>query len=269
MAEKSLRALLGLADPDRVWELFHENSKNGRSALEGSHGSLEDTQKRMKEHHECLEYSGFPIVPLPKELVPLTCPLDQAIVARRSVREMASCRLRLEQVATLLHYSYGMLRDNVFTSVPARTRAVPSAGALYPLEIYVHGANVAGLEPGIFHYSPKDHCLHVLSAEDLTRQVANSTLYPQYVGPAAMVIFITALFERTTWKYGERGYRYALVEAGHVAQNLALVASAMGLAAFSLGGYYDREIDHLIDVDGVTQSTVCMVCVGAAPTAGG
>jgi SagB-type dehydrogenase family enzyme len=265
MAEKSLRALLGLADPDRVWELFHENSKNTRCSLEASHVSLEDTQRRMKEFHECLEYTGHPVVLLPEKLGPLALPLDEAIVARKSVREMASCRLGLEQVATLLHYSYGMLRDNAFTSVPARTRAVPSAGALYPLEIYLHSANVMGLEPGLFHYSPKDRCLRVLCARDLTAKIASSTLYPRYVETAALVVFITSMFERTTWKYGERGYRYALLEAGHVAQNLGLVASAMGLAAFNLGGYIDREVDDLIDVDGVTQSTVCMVCIGKAP----
>jgi SagB-type dehydrogenase family enzyme len=266
MAEKSLRALLGLADPDRVWELFHENSKNARNWLEVSHGSLDDTQKRMKEHHESLEYQGHATVPLPKELVRLALPLDEAIVARKSTRETASRRVRLEQVATLLHYSYGMLRDNTFTSVPARTRAVPSGGALYPLEIYLHGAQVDGLEPGLFHYSPTDHCLHVLEADDLRGEVAASTLYPQYVERAALVVFITAMFERTTWKYGERGYRYALIEAGHVAQNLALVAAAMGLAAFSLGGYYDREIDDLIGIDGVTHSTVCTVCIGQTET---
>jgi SagB-type dehydrogenase family enzyme len=266
MAEKSLRTLLGLADPDRVWEVFHENSKNARNWIEVSHGSLEDTQKRMKEHHESLEYEGHAFVPLPRELVRLALPLDETIVERRSTREMANRRLSLEQVATLLHYSYGMLRDNTFTSTPARTRAVPSGGALYPLEIYLHAAQVDGLERGLFHYSPKEHRLHVLEAEDLRARVAASTLYPQYVERAALVVFITAMFERTTWKYGERGYRYALIEAGHVAQNLALVAAAMRLAAFSLGGYYDRDIDDLIGIDGVTHSTVCTVCIGNVET---
>ncbi len=82
---------------------------------------------------------------------------------------------------------------------------------------------------------------------------------------AAAVILITAVFQRTTFKYGERGYRFALIEAGHVAQNIDLVASALGLPAANLGGFFDRELEMLLDVDGVEQSLVYAVAIGSDP----
>ena len=95
-------------------------------------------------------------------------------------------------------------------------------------------------------------------------------MQPDVIESAAAVILITAVFQRTTFKYGERGYRFALIEAGHVAQNIDLIAGALRLPAANLGGFFDREVEALLDVDGVEQSLVYAVAVGskrAAPVA--
>jgi SagB-type dehydrogenase family enzyme len=264
VAERSLQDILGVTpERDALWEVFHENSKNWRSTLALTPQSLEATQARMKEMEECLPYPGYPAIDLPRTLVPLDGSLEGAVGGRCTQREMRPGPLSLGQVATLLHHAYGMVRDNRFVPFPPRLRPIPSAGALYPLELYFHSAHVEGIGPGLFHYSPKQSCLHVISREDRSAAVARATLYPETVAGASLVIFITAIFERSTWKYGDRGYRYALLEAGHLGQNLALVAGALGLGCLGLGGYLDRDVDDLLGLDGVTHSTVYMSCVGA------
>jgi SagB-type dehydrogenase family enzyme len=260
LPEQSLADLLGVKSPsDNLWEVFHENSKNWRAALRERSGS--EVQSAMKHFHESLPYTGYPVVELPGTSCKLDTSLGQAILARESVRDLVPRVVQFEELATLLHYSYGMLRDNTFVPFPPRTRAVASGGALYPLELYVHAARVAGLSPALYHYSPKEHCLHQLRATD-SALVSCATLYPDLVRSASLTLFVTAVFQRSTWKYGERGYRYALIEAGSVAQNVGLIAAALGLGCFGLGGYVDREVDDLLTLDGVTQSTVHMLCIG-------
>jgi SagB-type dehydrogenase family enzyme len=267
MAERTLKDLLDADDASPLWEVFHENSKNGRVALASTQQSQAQVQDGMKQFHESLPYADCASValPPPAEMPALRVTLGEAILGRCSSRELAPRAASLPQAAALLHYSYGMVRENGYVKFPPRLRPVPSAGALFPMEIYLHASRVEGLSPGLYHYSPKEHCVHLLSGAPSLDAIAAATLYPEYVGGASLVFFVTALFGRTTWKYGERGYRYALIEAGHFAQNVALVAGALGLGAFSLGGYVDREIDDVLGIDGVTQSTVCMVCAGGLP----
>jgi SagB-type dehydrogenase family enzyme len=269
MAERTLEDLLAAADTSTLWEVFHENSKNGRVGLALTQQSQEQVQDRMQQFHESLPYADCPSVdlPPPDEMPALGTPLRDVILGRRSSRALVPRAIALPEAAALLHYSYGLVRENTYVKFPPRLRPIPSAGALFPLEIYLYAARVEGLAPGLYHYSPTRNCVHVLEGAPPLEGIAAATLYPEYVSGAALVLFVTAVFERSTWKYGDRGYRYALVEAGHFAQNVAMVASSLGLGAFSLGGYVDREVDDLLGIDGVTHSTLCMVCVGSLATA--
>jgi SagB-type dehydrogenase family enzyme len=101
---------------------------------------------------------------------------------------------------------------------------------------------------------------------DRSEAISARLAQPEIARDASLIIFITALFERATTKYGERGYRFALLEAGHVGQNLALVASALDVAAMSVGGYFDYLIDELIEIDGITHSTVYLHAFGGRVT---
>jgi SagB-type dehydrogenase family enzyme len=263
MAERSIDDLLGIrTSAEPVWELFHENSKNFRASLGLGQMNGVDIQREMQRFHETLPYAGYEARELPPP-ARLEMSLQQAIAARCSTRELSASALTLPQVAALLHYAYGMLRPNEFTPFPARTRAVASAGALYPLELYIHAARVSDLPPALYHYDPKGNALQRLRALDAS-DVCAASLYPDYVRGAALTVFVTAIFERSTWKYGARGYRYALMEAGEVAHALALAAAALGLGSFNLGGFIDREADELLDIDGVNHSTLHMACVGGA-----
>ena len=241
-----------------VWELFHENSKTGRY---DDFPPPEVIRARMDSLLQALPYDAYPAVPLPPALT-LDGPLGEAILTRESGRAMTAGRVSLEQLATLLHCAYGVTRENAGTIFPRPFRAVPSGGALYPLEIYCHTAGVTGLGAGLYHFNPLRHELRRLREGDDTRRIAEALVQPNVASDATLVLFLTALFERSTFKYGARGYRFILLEAGHVAQNLNLVANALGLAALNVGGYFDREVDALLGLDGVEHSTVYMVAVG-------
>lgn len=197
-------------------------------------------------------------------------PLGAAITNRVSIRNLRPTTLALGDLAALLHHAYGVTRSNAGTDMPRSFRAAPSGGALYPLEIYVHTKHVAGLDPGLHHFSVLSNELRQVRAGDLSPRIYDALVFFQshLAYNATALFFLTAVFERSTFKYGARGYRFILLEAGHVAQNLCLAATALGLGSLNIGGYYDDKVDDLLGLDGLTQSTVYMVAIGV-PEGGG
>lgn len=242
------------------WEFFHENSK--LSPYDAGI-SPELVRQRMGSLHESLPFDTFPAVDLPAARTPLTLSLDEALARRVTLREMEARPLPLANVASLLHSAYGISRSNEGTGFPRPFRNVPSAGALYPLELYVHSAHIEGVPAGIHHYNPTQGRLRRLQTGDFSRQISEALVQKELPFSSSLILFITSLFERTTFKYGARGYRFALLEAGHVAQNVSLAAVSLGLGAANLGGYFDRSIDALLGLDGVTHSTLYVVCIAA------
>lgn len=243
----------------QAWSLFHENSKTSRY---DSMLSDEAIVARMREMKNSLPYVRCPAIPLPTTYSPLTSTLGEAILNRVTARAMEPVTLSLESVATLLHHAYGVTRNNADGRYPRPFRTVPSGGALYPLEIYLHSASIAGLKAGLYHYDPSQNNLRLLRAGDESTRLSEHLVQRNIVREAAMLIFITALFERSTFKYGNRGYRMVLLEAGHVGQNLSLVAGGLGLGCVSIAGYFDRGIDDFLDLNGVTHSTIYMFGIG-------
>jgi SagB-type dehydrogenase family enzyme len=249
--------LIPPGDQNSCWELFHENSKVSRY---DKFESLDVIRKEMLKLHESLPYEGYHKVQLPTKIPSLDIPLGDAICARRSIRQLEPVPLDLETVATLLYYSYGLTGGT--TGLPRSLRAVPSSGALYPLELYFYSASLQDQSPGLYHYDPCGHRLSFLYGLDTPDHICQAVRQPDLIAGASMVLFITALFERTTFKYGDRGYRFVLMEAGHLAQNLHLVLAAIGLAGISIGGFFDREVDRLLRLDGVNHSALCLVALG-------
>jgi SagB-type dehydrogenase family enzyme len=254
------KILLPPEKQDQVWELYHENSKIGRHFHSPPD---EEVRRHMNEWHLSLPYEGYPIVELPKSPTPIKQSLAETIVSRISVRNLIPGPVSLKDLATMLYLSYGESRNNNNTEYPRPFRVVPSGGGLYPLEIFFHSAKVSGLKTaGIYHFNPTKHYLRFLSSGDKTEELANAVVYPDLIRRASLTIFITAMFERSVFKYQDRGYRFTLLEAGHVAQNLNLVSTALGLGSINIGGYFDREIDDLLGIDGVTHSTIYMIAIG-------
>ena len=163
--------------------------------------------------------------------------LEEALAQRRSVREFVPGALTLEIVSRLAWAAQGV-------TAPER-RTTPSAGATYPLEVYVVAGNVDGLAAGVYRYRPYRHRLKAMAVGDLRVPLA-AAVGQQWISNAAMVVVFTAEFERTTTRYSKRGERYVHMEAGHAAQNLLLQAAALGLGATPVGAFNDAEISRLL-----------------------
>jgi len=250
---------LPASQEDRPWELFHENSKLGRYQK-----PLTDEQvlTQMAGFYDSLPYEGYPRIKLPQPFFPLQASLGETILKRTSVRSFSTTSVSFSHLAALLQYSYGVARSNEGTSFPRPFRTVPSGGALYPLELYVHAKNVEGLQPGLYHYNPAQNHICCLLEGDQTAHISQAVVQPAVIQETAIQIFLTAIFERSTFKYSDRGYRFVLLEAGHVAQNMNLVSTSLGLGVLNIGGFFDQEIDDWLGIDGITHSTVYMLALG-------
>jgi len=249
----------GEPEEERVWELFHENSKTHRFS-----DAPDDTQVAavMPDLWEDLPYAGTDAVHLPGLAVP-PVPLGEAILERRTDTRFGAAPISLRDLSSLLTGGYGAT-ERPSAVGNRRFRTVPSAGALYPLELYAHVRAVTGLESGLYHFQATAGLLQLVQPLP-DEELARSFVQPDVIGSAAAVILITAVFQRTTFKYGERGYRFTLIEAGHAAQNIDLIAYALHLPAANLGGFFDRELEALLDIDGVEQSLVYAVAIGSNP----
>lgn len=242
-----------------LWELFHENAKLSRF----SPGlSDEEVRDYVSQLHESLPFDGLPVVPLPSHLPALKMPLGKTLRSRESHRDLSPGTLTLKHLAALMHFGYGISRPNADPLVSRPLRMIPSAGALYPLEIFVYSKRVKNLHPGLYHYNPSQHQLRFLREGDQSDELARLLVQETIPASVSLLIFITALFERSVYKYGERGYRFALLEAGHAAQNINLVSTGLGLGCLNIGGFFDREVDAFLSLDGIAQSTIYMIAVG-------
>jgi SagB-type dehydrogenase family enzyme len=182
--------------------------------------------------------------------------LDEVFDRRRSALGPHRRALPRADLAALLAAAYGTRqRDD------GLRRAVPSGGALYPLELYPVALAVERVPPALYHFDPYDLRLARLD-EAVPERLAATLVDPTLLDRASAFVAIAAVFWRTRFKYGQRGYRFALLEAGHVAQNLVLAAAALGIPALPLGGFYDRRLDDLLGLDGVDEATLYAILIG-------
>lgn len=196
------------------------------------------------------EYLDAPLVALPEPAFPSTT-LGDAIAARLACRRFTNAPLSLQDLGTLLRAAYGIGDGFLFGDSEFLERPVPSGGGLYPLELYLLVQRVADVEPGLYHYAPLAHGLERISDDPPPPPgfVSDLFLGQPYVAAAPVVLLLSAVVERSMIKYGDRGYRYILFEAGHVAQNVALTAAALGLGSLSLGGFFDTVAADLFGLD--------------------
>jgi len=253
---------LGL-EKQALWELYHENSKV--SQYNNATLSKQKMIEKLDRMDEVLIYDTSPRIALP-ETLPLDERVDDILKNRISVREMSPKTLSLAEVSTLLFYSYGATRDNADTGISRAFRIVPSGGALYPLELYFYSTHIEGIDNGFYHYNPIKNELRYILKGNYDEVLSKAIIQKEFVSDSSILVFITAIFERSMFKYGERGYRLILLEAGHVSQNLALVSNALGLGHLCIAGFYDRKVDEILNIDGVTHSTLYVNAMGEAKT---
>ena len=204
--------------------------------------------------------TGGPEFALPP---PQDTPLSRLLAARRSCRAFAPRPLPLTTLSTLIKGAYGITRTERFPGVgPVHLRGVPSAGALFPLEAYLLAQNVDSLAPGLYHYNVPHHTLEALRGPAHPAELASALADQNYFDSAGAVLFLTSVFARTQIKYGPRGYRHLLLEAGHVGQSFCLLAAEAGLASLCIGGFPDARLNSFLGVDGLKEAAIYTVGVG-------
>ena len=203
-------------------------------------------------------YPAAPRIPLSEPVTTGGAPLWDVLRRRRSVRRFLGEPLREAELSQLLWAAQGITRPGQGVDL----RTAPSAGALYPVETYLALHTVTGIESGIYHYAIEEHALEQLQAGDFQMEVARAALDQEIAAWADAVFIWTALFERSTWKYKQRAYRYVYLDGGHIAQNVALAAVALGLDSCPIAALYDDEVNALLGVDGEGESAIYMTVVG-------
>jgi SagB-type dehydrogenase family enzyme len=181
------------------------------------------------------------VIKLPEPQYDSDVSLEQSLLERRSVRDYSGQPLTLQEISQLMWAAQGLTDPRGF-------RTAPSAGGLYPLELYIVVGDVEDLLPGVYRYQPDGHQLVKTADGDKRAELAQAALEQEWVEEGAVDFVFTAVYERTTGKYGQRGIRYVHMEAGHAAQNLCLQATALGLGAVTIGAFYDDQISRLLNL---------------------
>ena len=184
--------------------------------------------------------------------------VEDAIRARRSIRSYSPDSLDPVEVSQLLFAAQGITGKRGSRLL----RAAPSAGATYPIEVYVVVGRVRGLAPGIYHYLPREHALEVVRKGEYGDSLAAVCLGQTMPREAALSIVLTAIPERTTSVYGERGLRYIYMEAGHVSQNICLEATSLGLGAVPIGAFFDARLRRLLGICDESEMSLYVNCIG-------
>lgn len=180
-------------------------------------------------------------VKLPKPRYDGEISIEAALLRRRSVRAYSGEDLKLEEISQLLWAAQGI-------TSPLGFRTAPSAGALYPLELYLAAGNVKDLDKGVYKYNSKEHALIKILDGDVREELARAAVNQRYVLEAAVDIVFSAIYERTTIKYGERGRRYVHMEAGHAAQNVYLQAISLNLGTVVIGAFLDERVKEILNM---------------------
>jgi SagB-type dehydrogenase family enzyme len=210
-------------------------------------------------------YSQAPRLELPTPRV--DGEFARVLQARRTWRRFSKRPVSQEMLGTMLGLTWGVQK---WVGIPqlgeVAIKTSPSGGALHPIEAYVLARNVENLAPGLYHYSGADHRLEFLRRGATSKQITRLLVNQYWYGGAAFVVFMTAIFGRTQWKYDyPRAYRAMLLEAGHLCQTFCLTATWLGLAPFCTLAFADSAIEKAIGVDGVSESALYVAGAGVRP----
>jgi SagB-type dehydrogenase family enzyme len=194
------------------------------------------------------------ILLLPQQKTKGAISLEESVASRRTRRAFHPKPLKLEELGQLLWAAQGI------TGADGNLRAAPSAGALYPLDLYavVGESSVQGLEAGIYHYVPSRHGLEQIAHDDVRKEVARASLRQMWMAEAPVSLVLTAEYRRIEGKYGPRGRRYAIMEIGHAGQNIFLQAEALGLGAGIVGAFDDAGLAKVLHLPPTHEPLIVM-----------
>lgn len=237
---------------DSIGDQFQQETKYRRDKMSGHRPDRTEQPKLYKT------YPDKPQMKLPEVTCLSESTLYEVLKSRKSIREYSHKPIRREMLSFLLWASAGISRKEGGYEF----RTAPSAGALYPIETYLVVNRVEEIASGVYHYNIRSHALELLKEGEYAVQTGKAALGQPMCLEAPVVFIWTAVFQRMKWKYGQRAYRYIYLDAGHIAENLALAAVSLGLGSCQIGALFDEEVNQLIGVDGTQESVIYMSVAG-------
>lgn len=202
-------------------------------------------------------YIRLPQIILSRQVAKIDIPIVKTLENRLSVRDFCDSSMTESQLSTLLYYSVGQKPNTT-------NRYYPSAGARYPLETYI--VVTSNMSPeikiGLYHYHVKTHSLELLWADKRAKEEMLASIDQEWAKKSQVFVINTAVFSRTAKKYGVRSYRHILCETGYVGQNFYLVSTTLGLGCCAIGGYIDKKLNQLLDIDGTEESVIALYAIG-------
>jgi len=271
--DETLQAYEQRGTSDDLSEIGYDLTKLRRADTAKLVGAMQLFQEPSMQEVLLAHDRAYPLNPcitLPKPKI-LDHPFHELISSRRSIRNFSGNALCIPELSSLLLDALGET-GRLITSYDddrpfyASLRSIPSAGALHPTDLFVVILQ-GGLAQGVYHYDVPEHLLEfvkALSEREIKTLFAAFPIHPQVVdlAKASAIFFISSKFWRARAKYGPRGYRYCLLEAGCACQNLSLASVALGLAHVVLGGFYDDEVHAFLGMDGVEHAVIVAMAVG-------
>ncbi len=235
----------------KIGEIFQEKTKYFRPAR----GPISSDRPDLKRTSKSLP---SPAIPLPDPTIDAGLGLWEVLAKRRSIRDYSLAPLSLEELANLLWATQG-ITDRSFSPW---YRTAPSAGALHPIDTYLIFNRVENLPSGIYFLHVQNFSLERKDQGDFSWQIAQAALNQDMAREAAVVFVWVAVIHRSSQKYRQRAYRYIYLDCGHIAQNLYLAATAMGMGCCGMAAFFDDEVNDLLGIDGRTETAIYLAAVG-------
>jgi SagB-type dehydrogenase family enzyme len=256
--------MMEIGHSEDLAELFHENTKNFPYFRKNKMAQYINLQPwvlqlmstKPKDFQNCKKIALHPAQE-PK----IALSLEEAILRRESWRKYSDRPLSLSKLTKLLYLANGIQKTFSYQGYSLYKRNVPSSGNLGSIEIYPFVLNVEGLQAGVYYYNQLSQELACLKTGDF-RNILKESLYQPEFTEAAVLLALVAAISRVKLKYGERGYRYVYLDAGHIGQNIYLVSTGLDLGCCGTCGFIDDEINELLGINGADESVVYMLAIG-------
>jgi SagB-type dehydrogenase family enzyme len=212
------------------------------------------------------EYQNVPLFPLPSVSSPRMS-IAEIVEKRHSCRDFANASINLSDLSVLLNGSYGVKGTKTFETIEFFERPIPSGGGLYPLELYLVVNKVENIPQGVYHYAIYPPVLEQIYPLAFSKLYMSQLFMNQpYVAESSAVLIATSYVERNMHKYGDRGYRYILFEAGHLFHHINLLATALGMGTLNLGGFFDDEVANLLKINSEDEIPLYAMAIGVPKT---
>jgi SagB-type dehydrogenase family enzyme len=259
---------------DKIHEIFHENSKlrsldyDFFSWIQHVNSSYDIRNIISNPNYKFIGYEKFPLDISLENISKEEINFFETVVNRKSTRYFAGNQIDFKDLSKLLFCANGVTRIEKYEDGTIwKLRTVPSGGGVFPVEIICAISGVEGLVSGLYFFNPIENCITLLSTiakNEIDQEIINSMpALESTIKMSSVNIFLISNLPRIEFKYRSRGYRFSLLECGHIAQNIALAAESLNLGSLCIGGFLDDEINDFLKLDGIDRAVQYCISIGS------